>query len=63
MAKYKEVHEKQMALENMADREDKMSKGLFVGFTFRHRKPAIENDGKPSARKPLPTDGSFGTML
>ena len=35
MAKYKEVHDKQMALENMADREDNMSKGLFVGFTFR----------------------------
>lgn len=35
MAKYKEVHEKQAALENMADREEKMSKGLFVGFTFR----------------------------
>lgn len=35
MAKYKEVHNKQMALENMADRDDKMSKGLFVGFTFR----------------------------
>ena len=36
MAKYKEVHDKQKALEEMADREDKMSKGLFVGFTFRH---------------------------
>ncbi|KKA18777.1 Serine/threonine protein kinase [Rasamsonia emersonii CBS 393.64] len=35
MAKYKEVHEKQRALEEMADREEKMSKGLFVGFTFR----------------------------
>ena len=36
MAKYKEVHEKQTALENMADREDKMGKSLFVGFTFRY---------------------------
>ena len=36
MAKYKEVHDKQMALENMADRDEKMSKGLFVGFTFRY---------------------------
>ena len=36
MAKYKEVHEKQMALEGMADREEKMGKGLFVGFTFRY---------------------------
>ena len=35
MAKYKEVHDKQTALENMADREEKMQKGLFVGFTFR----------------------------
>ena len=35
MAKYKEVHDKQMALENMADREDKMGKNQFVGFTFR----------------------------
>ncbi|OAA63587.1 serine/threonine-protein kinase [Niveomyces insectorum RCEF 264] len=40
MAKYKEVHEKQSALENMADRDDAMNKGLFVGFTFRHRKTA-----------------------
>lgn len=36
MAKYKEVHDKQRALEDMADRDDKMSKGLFVGFTFRY---------------------------
>jgi cell cycle protein kinase DBF2 len=31
MAKYKEVHEKQQALEAMAERGDKMGKGLFVG--------------------------------
>lgn len=36
MAKYKEVHDKQRALEDMADRDDKMGKGLFVGFTFRY---------------------------
>ena len=36
MAKYKEVHDKQSALENMADRDEKMGKGLFVGFTFRY---------------------------
>jgi serine/threonine protein kinase len=36
MAKYKEVHDKQRALEDMADRDDKMNKGLFVGFTFRY---------------------------
>ena len=35
MAKYKEVHDKQNALENMAERDEKMGKGLFVGFTFR----------------------------
>jgi cell cycle protein kinase DBF2 len=35
MAKYKEVHDKQKALEEMADREDKMGKSMFVGFTFR----------------------------
>ncbi|KAI1328208.1 serine/threonine-protein kinase DBF20 [Xylariaceae sp. FL0255] len=60
MAKYKEVHDKQQALENMADREDEMSKGAFVGFTFRHRKANTE-DGSP--RKRIQTDASFGTML
>ncbi|RYP55964.1 hypothetical protein DL769_010006 [Monosporascus sp. CRB-8-3] len=59
MAKYKEVHDKQQALESMADREEQMSKGLFVGFTFRHRKANAE-DGSP--RKPIQTD-TFGTML
>lgn len=60
MAKYKEVHEKQQALETMADRDDEMAKSLFVGFTFRHRKPTTE-EGTP--RKPLPKDDDFGTML
>lgn len=36
MAKYKEVHDKQTVLENMADRDEQMGKGLFVGFTFRY---------------------------
>lgn len=36
MAKYKEVHDKQKALEDMAERDEKMGKGLFVGFTFRY---------------------------
>jgi cell cycle protein kinase DBF2 len=63
MAKYKEVHDKQAALENMADREDPMSKSLFVGFTFRHRKPTADDDGKSSPRKAIATDGSFGTMF
>ncbi|KAK7917183.1 agc ndr ndr-unclassified kinase [Apiospora marii] len=58
MAKYKEVHEKQQALETMADRDDDMAKSLFVGFTFRHRKA---EEGSP--RKPIQTDGTFGTML
>src|ERR1700712_4924004 len=35
MAKYKEVHDKQRALEDMAERDEKMAKALFVGFTFR----------------------------
>ena len=36
MAKYKEVHDKQKALEEMAERDEKMGKGVFVGFTFRY---------------------------
>ncbi|EEP81161.1 serine/threonine-protein kinase sid2 [Uncinocarpus reesii 1704] len=63
MAKYKEVHDKQRALEDMAERDDKMSKSLFVGFTFRHRKPAMGTDGRTSPRKAIPTDGSFGTIF
>jgi cell cycle protein kinase DBF2 len=35
MAKYKEVHDKQKALEEMDDRKEPMNNGLFVGFTFR----------------------------
>ncbi|EEH09391.1 serine/threonine protein kinase sid2 [Histoplasma capsulatum var. duboisii H88] len=63
MAKYKEVHDKQKALEEMADRSDPMSKGLFVGFTFKHRKPAIDSDGRSTPRKPILTDGGFGTIF
>ncbi|KAI1910090.1 serine/threonine-protein kinase dbf2 [Ophidiomyces ophidiicola] len=64
MAKYKEVHDKQKALEDMAERDDKMSKSLFVGFTFRHRKPATGTEGRAnSPRKAIPTDGSFGTIF
>jgi cell cycle protein kinase DBF2 len=63
MAKYKEVHDKQAALESMADREDPMSKSLFVGFTFRHRKPAADEGDKSSLRKAIATDGTFGTMF
>lgn len=61
MAKYKEVHEKQQALETMAEREEEMSKSLFVGFTFRHRKTANEDGGNP--RKPIRTDEAFNTIL
>ncbi|KAL8871075.1 MAG: hypothetical protein Q9174_003017 [Haloplaca sp. 1 TL-2023] len=66
MAKYKEVHDKQQALENMQDRDEKMGKGLFVGFTFRHRKPTTDANGqKMSPRKPIPAqgDGGFGTIF
>ncbi|KAM0722604.1 hypothetical protein Q7P37_002045 [Cladosporium fusiforme] len=65
MAKYKEVLDKQEALERMADREGKMDKQLFVGFTFRHRKPTVDEDGKAaSPRKPLSNiDESFGTIF
>ncbi|KAG8419016.1 serine/threonine-protein kinase dbf2 [Metarhizium acridum] len=63
MAKYKEVHEKQQALEQMAEREDEMSKSLFVGFTFRHRKPANEDGGSPRKRIPISDNETFGTML
>ncbi|KAF2083609.1 serine/threonine protein kinase sid2 [Saccharata proteae CBS 121410] len=63
MAKYKEVHDKQQALESMADRDEQMGKSLFVGFTFRHRK--TDPDGKPlSPKKSLPTvTEDFGTIF
>ncbi|KAG5975090.1 hypothetical protein E4U58_002084 [Claviceps cyperi] len=63
MAKYKEVHEKQQAMETLADRDDEMSKSLFVGFTFRHRKPATEDGGSPRKRIPVSESETFGTML
>ncbi|KAL2216948.1 putative serine/threonine protein kinase [Thermoascus aurantiacus ATCC 26904] len=62
MAKYKEVHDKQRAIEEMADRDEKMSKSLFVGFTFRHRKSTLD-DPRSIHRKSIPTDGSFGTIF
>jgi serine/threonine protein kinase len=43
MAKYKEVLDKQEALERMADREGKMDKQLFVGFTFRYAHYPLES--------------------
>ncbi|KAG7106401.1 Serine/threonine-protein kinase sid2 like [Verticillium longisporum] len=62
MAKYKEVHDKQTALENMAERGEEMGKGLFVGFTFRHRKPQTE-EGSQRKANPFREDNTFGTML
>ncbi|KJX96279.1 serine/threonine protein kinase [Zymoseptoria brevis] len=65
MAKYKEVLEKQEALERMADRGSEIGRSQFVGFTFRHRKPATEDGGRPaSPRKPLAeVNENFGTMF
>lgn len=50
MSKYKEVHEKQAALEKLAERGNGMKKSAFVGFTFKHAKGDV---GEPS----------FGTMF
>lgn len=69
MAKYKEVHEKQQALESMEERHEEMSKSLFVGFTFRHRKVDKAGGGGEeggSPRKKIPDEfrePNFGTML
>ena len=60
MAKYKEVHEKQRQLEDMADRGEKMGKGLFVGFTFRHKKPSPNGEEKDRVKE---DDGGFNTMI
>ncbi|KAF2171245.1 hypothetical protein M409DRAFT_18360 [Zasmidium cellare ATCC 36951] len=64
MAKYKEVLEKQEALERMADRGGDMGRSLFVGFTFKHKKPTTDDNGAPtSPRKPLSDiHEDFGTM-
>lgn len=60
MAKYKDVHDKQRALEEMAERDDKMSKGLFVGFTFRY---VLLPDvcSRLTAQAPQTGDGGNGT--
>ncbi|KAL9091005.1 MAG: hypothetical protein Q9159_001631 [Coniocarpon cinnabarinum] len=77
MAKYKEVHEKQRQLEDMAERGEKMGKSLFVGFTFRHRKPSPDDGattnggslkkGTPGGLKQVQEEAEdgedFGTML
>lgn len=73
MKKYKEVHEKQRQLEEMSDRGQKMNKQLWVGFTFRHRKPGplsgeADGNGSPSKKGKLgqlqeEDDGGFDTMF
>lgn len=64
MAKYKEVHEKQRQLEDMADRGEKMQKSLFVGFTFRHRKPdSEEGKGGKVLDKLKEDDETYTTMF
>ncbi|KAK6355365.1 hypothetical protein TWF696_004474 [Orbilia brochopaga] len=51
MAKYKEVHDKQAALEKMEEREGVLERGAFVGFTFRHRKENIMDGIGPGGAK------------
>ncbi|KAK5076637.1 serine/threonine-protein kinase dbf2 [Lithohypha guttulata] len=63
MAKYKEVHDKQRALEDMAERDEKMAKALFVGFTFRHRQPAVEGGAKPASPRKQMDENTFGTIF
>ncbi|WPG97557.1 Serine/threonine-protein kinase DBF20 [Acrodontium crateriforme] len=65
MAKYKEVLDKQEALERMADRGGKMDRSLFVGFTFRHRKPTTDETGQlASPRKTIAeVNENFGTIF
>lgn len=45
MSKYKEVHDKQAAIEKLAERGNGMKKSAFVGFTFKHAKGDV---GAPS---------------
>ncbi|KAH0613909.1 uncharacterized protein H6S33_005795 [Morchella sextelata] len=59
MAKYKEVHDKQTALENMEERKDAMSKVAFVGFTFKHKKPNLNSFVDYADEG----DGQFGTIF
>jgi serine/threonine protein kinase len=64
MAKYKEVHEKQAALEAMADRDDKMSKGLFVGCnstssSLHYRHILITMQSPSATRRPPTRTGSL----
>ena len=40
MNKYKEVHQKQLALEKLAERSGALKKTAFAGFTYKHSKSA-----------------------
>ena len=63
MAKYKEVHEKQRQLEELEERKgEKMGRGVFVGFTFRHRKPD-GGQGAGVAAKKRAEEGAYGTIF
>jgi len=73
MAKYKEVHDKQAALEKLEDRDDALERTAFVGFTFRHRKENVVDGigpggakaahGRESPEKGQRSDEDFGTMF
>ncbi|KAK9245784.1 kinase-like domain-containing protein [Lipomyces tetrasporus] len=70
MAKYKEVHDKQAQLEMLAERSEKMNRGAFIGFTYKHCKaPSILEDGSVNVnRRALSSknrqqDGAIQTMF
>jgi cell cycle protein kinase DBF2 len=58
MAKYKEVHEKQAALEAMQDRNVQMGKGLFVGCEcwYKHTLYRLANMISVTFRHKKPTE-------
>ncbi|OLL24269.1 Serine/threonine-protein kinase sid2 [Neolecta irregularis DAH-3] len=61
MLKYKEVHDKQAALERLADREGGLNKSAFLGFTYKHQKTdKIPSHTASPKKKP---DGTYGTLL
>lgn len=62
MAKYKEVRDKQVLLESMADRNEKMNKAAFLGFTFKHKKQTNLEELRDMYRKGN-GDGQFGTIF
>lgn len=61
MAKYKEVLDKQEALERMAEREGEIGRSLFVGFTFKYvpfcaLDPIRPPEHPSEMKEDLPTD-------